>query len=172
MKALRRFEADHGNGWDALHEGGKHTYLEILDESTYVWTTNLTEAKQSARTYYKNAEGIVYHDGLLYFATKEAQSLFIVNLQDGTYTKESTGLQFAGQGSFNAQPDQVILSNYKRWIYFSEDGGENPGVYIREKDGTYRTIFEAVNGTVYEGDETVGVALSPDRRKLYAGVSV
>jgi len=43
--------------------------------------------------------------------------------------------------------------------------------YVRSKDGTYRTIFEGIIG-VYVDDETVGVALSPDRRKLYAGVSV
>ena len=43
--------------------------------------------------------------------------------------------------------------------------------YVRSKDGTYRTIFEGISG-VYVDDETVGVALSPDRRKLYAGVSV
>jgi hypothetical protein len=43
--------------------------------------------------------------------------------------------------------------------------------YVRSRDGTYRTIFEGISGA-YVDDETVGVALSPDRRKLYAGVSV
>ena len=87
-----------------------------------------------------------------------------------TYVTERTGSNFGGKGSFNAQPDQIILENYKRWIYFSEDGGSTPGVYVRDKAGMYRTVFEGIAGGRYDGDETVGIALSPDRRKLYAGV--
>ena len=46
----------------------------------------------------------------------------------------------------------------------------NPGVYVRDKrSGVYTALFES-DGT-YVGDETVGVALSPDRRRFYAGVS-
>ena len=89
-----------------------------------------------------------------------------------TYVTERTGSNFGGKGSFNAQPDQIILENYKRWIYFSEDGGSTPGVYVRDKAGMYRTVFEGIAGGRYDGDETVGIALSPDRRKLYAGVSL
>ncbi|KAL7525950.1 hypothetical protein ACHAXR_001234, partial [Thalassiosira sp. AJA248-18] len=56
------------------------------------------------------------------------------------------------------------------------DGGTTPGVYVRDTNGMYHTIFEAIDGGIYSGngddespDETVGIALSPDRRKLYAG---
>ena len=168
--ALRRFEAD-SNGWDSLHQGGKTTFLRIIDSSRYEWTTDETAARASAAQYYMNSEGIVYHEGLLYFAAKRAQKLFILDLQNMTYKSERTGLQFEGKGSFNAQPDQIVLESYKKWIYFTEDGGSTPGVYVRDKEGTYHTIFEGINGGLYDGDETVGVALSPDRRKLYAGVS-
>ena len=96
----------------------------------------------------------------------------ILDLQKMTYVTERTGSNFGGKGSFNAQPDQIILENYKRWIYFSEDGGSTPGVYVRDKAGTYRTLFEGIAGGRYDGDETVGIALSPDRKKLYAGVSL
>jgi hypothetical protein len=154
-----------------LHEGGTTTYLHILDESTYEWTTNEEDARSSAESYYRNSEGIVYHDGLLYFAAKETETLFILHLENMTYEKEQTGSQFEGKGGFNAQPDQIVLGNYKEWIYFTEDGGDTPGVYVRSRDGTYHTIFEGISGA-YVDDETVGVALSPDRRKLYAGVSV
>lgn len=158
------------NGWDSLHQGGETTFLRILDSSRYEWTTDEDAARRSAAQYYMNSEGIVYHEGLLYFAAKMKQTLFILDLHAMTYESERTGIQFAGKGSFNAQPDQITLvDSYKRWIYFSEDGGSTPGVYVREKDGTYRTIFEGIDGGAYNGDETVGVALSPDRRKLYAG---
>ena len=43
-------------------------------------------------------------------------------------------------------------------------------MYVRDKrSGVYTALFES-DGT-YVGDETVGVALSPDRRRFYAGVS-
>ena len=166
--ALRRFEAD-GSGWDALHQGGSTTYLHILDESTYEWTTEEEDARSSAASYYRNAEGIVYHEGLLHFTAKETQTLFILDLENMTYEKEQTGSQFEGKGGFNAQPDQIVLGNYKEWIYFTEDGGDTPGVYVRSRDGAYRTLFEGISGA-YVDDETVGIALSPDRRKLYAGI--
>ena len=107
-----------------------------------------------AAVYYKNSEGIIYHEGLLYFAAKKTQTLLILDLEKMTYVTERTGAQFTGKGSFNAQPDQIVLGNYKRWIYFSEDGGGSPGVYVRNKDGTYHTIFEGIEGGVYDGDET------------------
>ena len=149
------------------------TYLCILDESTYEWTTNKEDARSSAGLYYRNSEGIVYHEGLLYFVAKASLALVILDLQNMAYNAEQTGSQFEGKGGFNAQPDQIVLGlgNYKEWIYFMEDGGDNPGVYVRSRDGTYQTIFKAVDGA-YVDDETVGVALSPDRRRLYAGVSV
>ena len=58
---------------------------------------------------------------------------------------------------------------------YTKDGGTTPGVYVRDTSGKYHTIFEAIEGGIYSGDEdnsadeTVGIALSPDRRKLYAG---
>lgn len=171
--ALRRFEAD-TNGWDSLHTGGKTTFLRIIDDINYEWTDDESWARNSASAYYRNSEGVSYHDGKLYFAAKKTHTLFILDLQKMTYEAEYTGALFTGQGSFNAQPDQLFLGNYKRWIYFTEDGGNSPGVYVRDADGTYSTIFEAVEGGMYggkygESDETVGIALSPDRKKMYAG---
>ena len=88
-----------------MHQGGTTTYLHILDESTYEWTTNEEDARSSAASYYRNSEGIVYHDGLLYFAAKETATLFILDLENMTHEKEQTGS--------NAQPDQIVLGNYK-----------------------------------------------------------
>ena len=54
-------------------------------------------------------------------------------------------------------------------MYFTEDGGSTPGVFVRDGDGTYYTVFQAISDE-YDGDETVGIALTPDRMKLYAGI--
>ena len=75
----------------------------------------------------------MYRDGLLYFAAKETATLFILDLENMTYEKEQTGSQFEGKGDLNAQPYQIVLGNYKEWIYFTEEGGDTPGVYLRQK---------------------------------------
>ena len=55
--ALRKFEAN-GNGWDSLHRAGRTTFLRILNNSTFEFTSNLALARLSAATYDRNAEGI------------------------------------------------------------------------------------------------------------------
>ena len=94
-----------------MHQGGTTTYLHILDELTE-WTTNEEDARSSATSYYRISEGIVYHNGLLYFAAEETATLFILDLENMTYEKEQTGSQFEGKGGFNAQPDQIVRGNY------------------------------------------------------------
>eukprot|EP00984_Skeletonema_dohrnii_P018701 scaffold8784_cov151-Skeletonema_dohrnii-CCMP3373.AAC.4 len=167
---LRRFEAD-GNGWDALHVGGRTTYLEFLDGNRFQWTTSLSAGENSAASYYPNAEGIIYHNSTLYFVAKVTRTLFILDLNDMTYTSEQTGSSWVGQGSFNSQPDQIIESDLdkRKYIYFTEDGGSAPGVHVRDREGKYYTMVRGVPGGRYSGDETVGIAFSPDRRKFYFG---
>lgn len=167
---LRRFEAD-GNGWDALHEGGKTTYLEFLDGNRFQWTSDLDAGMNSAANHYPNAEGIIYHNSTLYFVAKVSRTLFILDLEDMTYTSERTGSSFVGQGSFNSQPDQIIESDLdtRKYVYFTEDGGNKPGIHVRDRDGNYYTMLRGVPDGRYKGDETVGIAFSPDRRAFYFG---
>ena len=167
---LRRFEAA-GNSWDALHVGGRTTYLQFLDGNSFQWTTSLSAGQRSAANYYPNAEGIAYHNSTLYFVSKVRKRLYILNLTDKTYTSERTGSSWVGQGAFNSQPDQIIGNDMdkRKFIYFTEDGGNGPGVHVRDKDGKYYTMVRAVPGGKYRGDETVGLAISPDRKKFYFG---
>ena len=37
------------------------------------------------------------------------------------------------------------------------------------KDGTYFTMFQAISGGIHTDDETIGIALSPDNKRFYAG---
>ena len=130
---LRRFVAD-GNGWDALHVGGKTTYLEFLDGNKFRWTSSLSAGMNSASTHYPNTEGIAYHNSTLYFVSKVLKRMFILNLDDMTYTSENTGSKFDGQGGSNAQPDQIKFHDKRKFIYFAEDGGSGPGVHARKED--------------------------------------
>ena len=165
---LRRFVAD-GNGWDALHVGGRTTYLEFLGGNKFRWTSSLSAGMNSASTHYPNTEGIAYHNSTLYFVSKVLKRMFILNLDDMTYTFENTGSKFDGQGSFNAQPDQIKFHDKRKFIYFTEDGGSGPGVHARDSEGKYYTLFRGIPGGQYSGDETVGIAFSPDRLRFYAG---
>jgi hypothetical protein len=169
---LRRFVAD-GNGWDSLHEGGVTTYLEFLDGNNFQWTSSLSAGEKSASKHYPNSEGIAYHNSTLYFVSKTIKTIFMLDLTDMTYTSERTGSNFHGQGSFNAQPDQIIKSVHdhddRKYIYFTEEGNTAPGAHARDGEGTYYTLFRAIPGGRFSGDETVGIAFSPDRKRFYCG---
>jgi hypothetical protein len=167
--ALRRFEAD-GNGWDALHSDGDHSFLRILNDNEFEWTEKEKDARKSAEEYYPKTEGIQFHEGKLYFMAKQLYKLFILDLETMTYETEQTGLKFYGEGSFGDQPDQNLFGPTRKYQYFTEDGGDSCGVYARFEDGTYFTMFQAIPGGFIGVDETVGIALSPDHKKFYAGI--
>lgn len=94
--------------------------------------------------------------------------MFILDLDNMTYTEERTGLKFRGKGSFKGQPDQVMDDPDSNYMYFTEEDGNGVGLYARhDKDGVYYTLFEDTGART--GDETVGTATSPDGTKLYVG---
>jgi sugar lactone lactonase YvrE len=131
----------------------------------------LSAGENSASTYYPNAEGIIYHNSTLYFVAKVTRTLFILDFNSMTYKSERTGSTWVGQGSFNAQPDQIIENDMdtRKYIYFTQDGGNAPGVHVRDREGNYYTMVRGIPGGRYSGDETVGIAFSPDRRTFYFG---
>ena len=54
--------------WDTIHVGGGSTeYLRFRRNNEFEWTTDEDAARQSQYDYYRNVEGIDFHDGLLYF---------------------------------------------------------------------------------------------------------
>ena len=168
--AMRRFEATK-HGWDALHDHeGTHSFLNILDDTNFEWTTDEEAARDSAADYYPNSEGIQVHEGKVFFMSKLLHRLLILDLESMTYTAEESGLKFYGEGSFGGQPDQIIHGPSRKYIYFTEDGSDDPGVYGRHaEDETYFTLFQAIKGGMHTEDETIGIAMSPDGRRLYAG---
>lgn len=157
--------------WNTLHRsGGSTDYLMFLDGKHFKWTAHEQEGRSSQFQNYRNVEGIDFHNGYLYFVSKKLYTMYVLDLDNGTYTTSSTKFGGGNAGEFWHSPDQIIRNNGggDKYIYMTEDGGNTVGVYaICRQTGEKYAIFEAYNGK-YKNDETTGLAFSPDGRKMYA----
>ena len=165
--AIRRFRPicnSIGLSWNLVQVSGEVDYLQFTGEDTFQWTASLEEGRSSAAKYYRNVEGISFHNGILNFVSKVQKEMFSLKLDAGTYTVDTTqrGL-LTGGGNFRAEPDQLIQVG--EVLYFTEDGGIDPGIFA--SDGIeYFTVFFA-NDKKFVNDETTGLAFSPDGTKMY-----
>jgi hypothetical protein len=105
-----------------LYGNGTTDFLILNSQSqgTFSWTTDREAAKASASAQYPNSEGIDVYENELYFVSKARRRLFILNLDDGTHTSQSTQ-----NGFFDGQPDQIkriIGADSDNLLYFTEDG--------------------------------------------------
>ena len=140
-------------------------YLEIVDDTSFRWTSKLSDGRKSAQKYFPNCEGIAHHKGMLVFVSKTFQQLFRLDLDKLTYTTRTTKAEnLPGGGSFSDGPDHVLVDSDGS-LYFTEDGGSSPGVFVYE-GSEYKTLLEAFESRYY-GDETTGIAFSPDRKFLF-----
>ena len=105
--------------------------------------------------------------GKLYFVSKKTYLLYILDLDNLTYTTSSTESSLFGDGKFTDSPDQIIRGKRGAFSYFTEDGGRTVGVYAVDKMNKRYAIFQAYSQK-YNGDETTGLAFSPDGKKMYA----
>lgn len=171
--ALRRFRPSRNArfGWDMLHSSGfTLDYLVITGSNTFTWSRSLDQGRSSAHDWFPYSEGVQHVDGKLYLVSKKIKRLLILDLDRMTFTYEQTnrGGLLQNGGAFYEDPDQVISLSGK-YVYFTEDGGSTPGVYSREiSSGDYYTIFEADDPNRFNGDETSGIAFSPDGKILYS----
>jgi hypothetical protein len=151
--------------WDILHGPGATEYLVLhptLDggSGTFSWTSNRDDAKDNASLYYRNSEGIDVYENQLFFVCKHFQMLFMLNLDDGTYTRSSTEF-----GLFDGGPDQLkrIMEDDDALLYFTEEGGVDAGIHARDNHGRFYTVLESPNLP----GETTGLAFSPDAKYMY-----
>jgi hypothetical protein len=153
------------NCWEALHGKGETTYLRLIPSSdqagSYEWIKNKDSACLNTKAFYPNAEGIDVSGRELYFVSKVLKTMFTLNLDKGTYTSQSTR-----QGKFDGQPDQIqrIVGGGSGLLYFTEDGGTLAGIHARNRHGQFYSILESQR---YAGDETTGLAFSPDGMHMY-----
>jgi hypothetical protein len=130
-------------------------------EGSYEWVSDLQQGAQSAELYFPNGEGIDVANNELFFVSKRYKSLFVLNLDNGTYTNQTTR-----RGLFDGQPDQLkrIVGAENEILYFTEDGGRYAGIHGRNSEGHYFTILESHE----YADETTGLSFSPDKKHMYA----
>ena len=152
------------NPWNMLHGAGATDYLMIFpnstnDGGTFQWTNDLNAAKNNARSYYPQTEGIDVYGSQMFLVCKNIRQLFTINIDDGTYSNRTTI-----SGLFDGKPDtlQRILGDSRNLLYFTEEGGVDAGVYARDHLGRFYTILES---PVYK-DETSGLSFSADGRFL------
>lgn len=172
-------EPDWDSPWEILTGEGQLDYLVVEphpddpNRGTYYWEPTKSTAQQSSREYFPNVEGIDCKDNELFFVSKLYQTVYVLDLDAGTYKNYSTATSL-----FDGEPDQIQRPtpdendpDADRILYFAEDGdgkGAKAGVHGRNKAGQYFTILES---HVYS-DETTGLAFSPDGRHMYVAYQV
>jgi len=131
-----------------LHTNGKLDYLVLNPISgresdtigKFQWVTDREIANSNAKQFYRNAEGIDSRSGFLYFTTKKSKSLFILDLDNLSYTRSSTL-----SGSFDGEPDQIarIIANdtSSDMLYFCEEASSSNGIHARDVEGNVYTIL-------------------------------
>jgi sugar lactone lactonase YvrE len=147
-----------------LHGDGTLDYLELNPTSenggTFKWVLGLRRGQKSAQRYFPFAEGIDVSGNELFFVSKSTKTLFILNLDSGTYKHYTTE-----RGVFDGQPDQLeaLVGDGGDLLYFTEDGGRMAGIHARNGRGQFFTILESSE----YNDETTGLSFSPDSKHLY-----
>jgi len=111
--------------WKMLHEEGIVDYLfvnpnEERTGGTFEWVDDLKAAKNNARSFYPQSEGIDIQDGKMYVVCKKIQQLFVFDLDRMTFNNVSTV-----SGLFDGDPDQMqrIIGDEGGLLYFTEEGG-------------------------------------------------
>jgi hypothetical protein len=162
--ALRRFRPRKpiSDGPQILHSSGERTYLRILDDTRFEWTSSLKLGRNSAKRHFPNSEGIDRRKNLLYFISKKTRKMITLNLDRMTYSKQEAGQK---NEMFQNGPDNIHAVG-DSLLYFTEDGGNNPGLFVSDASGSYHTLFMA-DHPKYRDDETTGVAFSPSMKTLY-----
>jgi hypothetical protein len=103
----------------------------------FSWTTN----RDGAEIFYPNSEGIDVAEHELFFVCKLFKTMHVLHLDVLTYTKSRTR-----SALFDGQPDQLqrILGNDSNdLLYFTEDGGRDPGIHCRNEVGQVFTLVES-----------------------------
>ncbi|KAL3924724.1 MAG: hypothetical protein SGILL_000867 [Bacillariaceae sp.] len=154
-----------GDEWKMLHEDGVIDFLLVhmnanKSGGTFEWTNDIEAARNNARIYFPQSEGIDRHGSKLYLVCKRIKQLFIFDLDDMTYQNMTTT-----SGLFDGAPDQMkrILDADGGLLYFTEEGGVDAGVHARDEYGRFFTILESPHWM----DETTGLSFSPDGKHMY-----
>lgn len=159
-------KVDWDDPWAMLHVNGTIDYLVVFpDENmtggTFEWTDDIELAKNNAREFYPQTEGIDVYEGQMYLVCKGIKQMFVFDLDEMTYYNETTV-----SGLFDGGPDQmkrILDGPNSDLLYFTEEGGVDAGIHARDELGRSYTVLES---PVYP-DETTGLSFSPDAIHMY-----
>jgi hypothetical protein len=109
---------------EELYSTGTHRFLRVDsgNSGTFSWVSTKAQATPGL---YPNAEGIDIKDGVLYFVSKLDKTLFILQLRQGTFTKESTNQGAVSPNCHTLHPLSVVnvtpgsLTIRMRFLYSS-----------------------------------------------------
>lgn len=109
---------NHGRNDYLLLSGGPNGWTS----GTFSWTLNRRAAERNANDYYWYNEGLAIVDRVMYFTSKTERRLYILDLQRGTYTSQSTQAGPQRDGSLEDQPDQIahLYRGSEDIVYFCE----------------------------------------------------
>ena len=165
---VRRFTPDTASWetpWEMLHGEGIVDYLIVYPNEnrtggTFNWTNDREAARNNARSYYPQSEGIDVYGDEMYLVCKRIQQIFTFNLDTMTYFNQTTV-----SGLFDGNPDQMqrIVGNSDDLLFFTEEGGKDAGIHARDGEGRFYTILESPEYS----DETTGLAFSPNGEHMY-----
>jgi uncharacterized protein len=168
---LRRWIPAHPNWsdpWSILTGNGTTDYLMLHPANgTFSWTSDKNAAQDIAEAYFPNSEGIDCYNGTIYFVSKVPKLMYVLNLRSGRYETHPTNI-----GDFDGQPDQLVrmFRDDDQLLFFTEDGGDRPGIYARRKSSPDVIPIAESSIFVNMDQETTGLAFSPDRRHLYFAI--
>lgn len=126
-----------------------------------VSASKITTRKQvSAMTPFKGGEGIGYHEGIIYFTTKNDNCVWALDTESQQIQKiydieESLNPILSGVDNLAFSPQGEVL--------VAEDGGDMQ-IVILDKQGQPRPLLQIVG---QDGSEITGPAFSPDGKRLY-----
>lgn len=166
--ALQRFTPVNFATWgpEILHGPGTIDYLVLKPGSTktggtFSWSTSRSDGRNNAELYYPDSEGIDVQGSRLYFVCKNIKVLFELDLDNNTYTSQTTV-----NGLFDGGPDQlqrILVDGSEDYLFFTEEGGDDAGIHGRDGTGKFFTLLESPEYP----DETSGLAFSPNGKHLY-----
>lgn len=177
--------------------------LHSPQPNQFSFTSSIEEAKLNAFENYPNCEGIDFHHGKLFISCKAKKEVLVLDLKTQTFTATKTQ-----NGDFEYEPDQIYhlmmgsdedddddeTSTRSDIVYFVEDGGCNPGLFVvnittfnhdnndeqqqqlKNKIISTKTLLEKIpmsyskrNHLVEMEDESIGLAFCDSNKRIIVG---
>lgn len=143
---------------------GSVSWAPIADPSG---SSTPTRDQVPESTIFSGNEGIWYHDGWIYFTSKNDHSVHGIDLRAQTYTLiwkgDPDGL--GTEGAVLSHVDNITVDAGSGDLYVAEDGGNMEVVMITAEGAI--APFVRVVGDGHEPSEVTGPVFNPKRDRLY-----